>query len=74
MAANATKGDKVEGLLVAILLQLMKGATNAQRISQLSVVGYTNVEIANFMQLSSGAVNQAIYVAKTAVNKTKKKA
>jgi len=73
MASNDTKADKVEGLLVAILLQLMKGATNVQKILQLSVVGYTNVEIANFMQLSSGAVNQAIYVAKTGAKKTKKK-
>ena len=73
MASNDTKADKVEGLLVAILLQLMKGATNVQKILQLSVVGYTNVEIANFMQLSSGEVNQAIYVAKTGAKKTKKK-
>lgn len=60
--------DRSEKLLTAILLQLMKGATLKDKISHLTMAGFTNVEIAEVLDTTTGSVAQTLYESK----KTKK--
>jgi predicted transcriptional regulator len=56
-----SSGYRIERLLVAILLHSMKGESLKEKATLLSIVGFSNVEIADFLQTSSQAVAQYIY-------------
>lgn len=60
---------RIEKLLVLILLNSLKGAPIAKKALQLNLAGFSNVEIANFLQTSSQVITQSLYQ----VRKTKKK-
>lgn len=55
--------DRIERLLALLLIHTMKG-TQAQKAVQLSVAGFTNVEIGNLLQTSQGVVAQYRYWAR----------
>ena len=53
--------DRIEKLLAAILLQSLKGLPQRDKAVQLSVIGFSNVEIADLLQTSAGVVAQYLY-------------
>lgn len=55
--------DRVERLLALLLVHTMKG-TQAEKAVELSVAGFTNVEIGNLLQTSQGVVAQYRYTAR----------
>ncbi len=66
--------DRAERLLALLLLEQMKSATQAAKVLKLNLGGFSNVEIADIMQMSSFQVAQALYVArKSPTSKPKKK-
>jgi len=56
--------DRVERLLALLLIHTMKGTTQAEKAEQLSVAGFTNVEIGNLLQTTQGVVAQYLYTAR----------
>ena len=62
--------DRIERLLAILVVQSMKGATQADKALQLSLAGFTNVEIGNLLQTTQGVIGQHLYTAR----KKKKKA
>jgi DNA-directed RNA polymerase specialized sigma24 family protein len=56
--------DRLERILALVLLQNMKGASQRDKIIQLSVAGFTNYEIADLLQTTTGVVAQSLYTAR----------
>lgn len=56
--------DRTERLLALILINQMKGASQREKIIQLSLAGFTNVEIADIVQTTAPAVSQVLYEAR----------
>lgn len=54
--SDDTSLDRVEKLLAAILLQSMKSATQREKVIELNLAGFTNVEIADLLETSSQVV------------------
>ena len=48
--------DRVEKLLALLLLQTMKGTNQREKVIQLSIGGFSNIEIANLLGTSTGVV------------------
>lgn len=53
--------NRVERLLALLLLNTMKPASQQDKIVQLSLAGFSNVEIADLLQTTSGVVAQSLY-------------
>ena len=51
--------DRLERLLALLLTNQMK--TQRDKIAQLSVAGFTNTEIADLLETTSGVVSQVLY-------------
>jgi len=56
-------------MLALLLLQGMKGATQAEKAVQLSLAGFTAVEIADLLDTNAAVVHQHLYT----MRKKKKK-
>ena len=52
--------DRVERLLALILLAQMKGVTQREKIYQLNLAGFSNVEIADIVQTTPAVVGQRL--------------
>lgn len=52
---------RMERLLVAILLQSMKTSPLKEKVRLLNIAGFSNLEIANFLETSPQVVAQYIY-------------
>lgn len=66
--------DRSEKILAVLLLQGMKGETQAAKAVQLSVAGFTPVEIADLLQTTAAVIHQYLYTTrKNKKKKTKKK-
>ena len=50
------KNERIENLLALILLNSLKGAELGERALRLSLAGFSNIEIANFLQISTQTV------------------
>ena len=61
--------DRTDKILALVLLQGMKGATQAEKAAQLSIAGFTAFEIADLLGTSTAVVHQHLY----ATRKKKKK-
>lgn len=61
--------DRIEKLLAMLVVQNMKGATQADKALQLSIAGFTNVEIGNLLQTNPAVIASNLY----AERKKKKK-
>ncbi len=59
------KGDRIELLLTFILLHQMKSAPQKDKVLVLNQVGYTNVEIANILEITSDKVAKSLYQARS---------
>jgi len=53
--------DRTERILALLLLQGMKGSTQAQKAVQLNVAGFTAAEIADLLETSSAVVHTYLY-------------
>ena len=60
---------RLERLLALLLTHQMK--TQRDKISVLNVAGFTNTEIADLLQTTSGVVSQVLYEARRGSKKTK---
>ncbi len=56
--------DRVERLLAISLIQNMKGASQQEKAVQLSVAGFSNIEIADLLQTSPQVVAQHLYASR----------
>ena len=65
--------DRSERLLALLLLQDMKGATEAEKAMQLSVAGFTTVEIADLLETNTAVVLQHLYKMRSKKKKKKTK-
>lgn len=54
--ASDNPQDRVEKLLALLVLQTMKGASQREKVIQLSLGGLSNIEIANLLGTSTGVV------------------
>jgi len=63
--------DRIEKLLALLLILNMKGATQADKALQLSVAGFTNVEIGNLLQTNPAVIAQHIYAERKKKKKVK---
>lgn len=61
--------NRTERILALLLMQGMKGATQAEKAVQLSAAGFTAVEIADLLDTSTAVVHQHLY----AMRKKRKK-
>jgi DNA-directed RNA polymerase specialized sigma24 family protein len=53
--------DRTERLLTVLVLQTMKGTTQREKALQLSLAGFSAVEIADLLDTSAQSINQALY-------------
>ena len=53
--------DRLERLLALLLLQQLRDAPQREKIMQLSLAGFTNVEIADLLETTSAVVAQELY-------------
>jgi len=56
--------DRIERLLALLIIHDMKGATQAEKALQLSIAGFTNVEIGDLLQTTGAVVSQHLYAAR----------
>jgi len=63
--------DRIERLLALLLVQ--QARTQRDKIVQLNVAGFTNTEVADLLQTTTGVVNQVLYEARKGKKKKKKK-
>lgn len=63
--------DRTEKLLAMLLIQNLKGATQADKALHLSIAGFTNVEIGDLLQTNPAVIAQNLYAER---KKKKKKA
>lgn len=56
--------DRIERLLALSIIHSMKGATQAEKALQLSIAGFTNVEIGNLLQTTAAVISQYMYTAR----------
>jgi hypothetical protein len=69
MSDQLVSGDRIEKLLALLLLHDLKGMPQRDKAVQLSMVGFSNVEIADLLQTSAAVISQYLYE----VRKKKKK-
>lgn len=63
------RNERIENLLALILLSSLKGAKRGEKALQLSLAGFSNIEIANFLQTST----QVVYNLLSQIRKKKRK-
>jgi DNA-directed RNA polymerase specialized sigma24 family protein len=56
--------SRMERLLALLLLQGLKGATQEDKAVQLSIAGFTTVEIADILNTKAAVVRQHLYIAR----------
>lgn len=69
------KVDRTEYLLALLLLRTMKDEPQRNKIVQLNIAGFSNLEIADILQTTPAVVSQLLYMSSkgTASSKKKKK-
>lgn len=59
-----TGTERLERLLALNLLHSLKSSPQQEKIVQLSVAGFSNLEIANLLQTTTAVVSQSLYTAR----------
>ena len=70
--ASETSEDRIEKLLALLLLQSMKGASQREKVVQLSLTGLSNLEIADLLGTSTGVVATYMSAARKGKGRRKK--
>jgi DNA-binding CsgD family transcriptional regulator len=73
MSKTDTKTDRVERLLVLLLMQSMKGSSQAEKVLQLNIAGFSNFQIAEFLQTTPAVVATLLYQSKKRSKSIKRK-
>lgn len=63
--------DRTERILALLLLQGMKGATQAQKAVALNIAGFTAAEIADLLETSTAVIHTHLYEARKKRRKKK---
>jgi DNA-directed RNA polymerase specialized sigma24 family protein len=63
--------DRSERLLALLLIEQMKGSRQRDRVAKLNLAGFSNVEIADILQITSAQVARELYDARQAPAKKK---
>lgn len=63
--------ERVERLLALLLVQNMKTANTGAKARELSIAGFTNVEIADILGTTAAAIGQSLYAARKGKKKVK---
>jgi DNA-binding CsgD family transcriptional regulator len=56
--------DRIERLLGLLVVQNMKSASQREKAAQLSIAGFTNIEIADLLGTTAQVIAQHLYVSK----------
>jgi predicted transcriptional regulator len=67
----ATRVERIERLLALLLIQNMKTANMATKARELSIAGFTNVEIADILGTTAAVIGQSLYAARKGNKKVK---
>ena len=67
------KTGRTDLLLALILIHEMKGAPMRDKILQLNLAGFSNIEIADVLQTTSANVSQSLYETRRATSRRTKK-
>ncbi len=65
--------NRAEILLAFLLMQQMKNASQSDKILQLNIEGFSNIEIANILETTSAVVSQSLYSSRRVGSSKKKK-
>jgi DNA-directed RNA polymerase specialized sigma24 family protein len=65
--------DRTERLLALILIEQIKGATQRDKAQKLNLAGFSNLEIADILQMSSFNVAQVLYLARQEASSKKRR-
>ncbi len=65
--------NRAEILLALLLMQQMKNASQSDKILQLNIAGFSNIEIANILETTSAVVSQSLYSSRRVGSSKKKK-
>lgn len=65
--------DRIERVLVLQLLQAMKGASQQEKVIQLNIAGFSNIEIAEFLKTTPPVVATLLYMSKKSGKSKKRK-
>lgn len=65
--------NRTERILAVLLLQSLKGSPISEKAHQLSLAGFTNVEIADLLETTTGHIAQSLYERKKKGKVKKKK-
>lgn len=71
MKDESKSAERLEKILAVLLLQSMKGAPMREKTVQLSIAGFSNVEIADLLQTSAQSIAQVLYEARRKKKGTK---
>lgn len=63
--------ERVERLLALLLIQNMKTANTSAKARELSIAGFTNVEIADILGTTAAVISQSLYAARKGTKKGK---
>jgi hypothetical protein len=61
--------ERVERLLALLLMQNVKPANTTAKARELSIAGFTNVEIADLLETTAAVVGQSLYAARKGTKK-----
>jgi len=64
--------ERIEKLLVLLLLSSLRGVLTAKKALQLNLAGFSNIEIADFLQTSPQVITQSLYEARKKKSQKKK--
>jgi hypothetical protein len=67
------KENRVEDILIVLLLNSMKNSTITEKATQLNLAGLSNIEIANFLETSSQVIANALSASRKIKKKSKGK-
>lgn len=59
-----TSNERIERLLVLLLLQSMKGLSQKEKVIELNIAGLSNIEIADFLNTSPSVIASLLYQSK----------
>ena len=63
--------ERVERLLALLLIQNMKTTNTGTKARELSIAGFTNVEIADILGTTAAVIGQSLYAARKGKKKAK---
>ena len=56
-----TTTDRMERILARLLISSMKGASQQEKIAELNLAGFSNLEIADLINTTTAVVAQTLY-------------